>query len=192
MATITRLMTEAEFLAIADEEGVHRELIRGELRERPMTTRGYAHSIVTGSICHHLILRNRGLPEPRGRVVVGEARVRLRTDPPSFVGVDVAYVAPGSKPASGRKAKYVDGPPVLVVEVLSPSDEQEDIADKVAEYLDAGVPLVWVVDPWFSTVIVHRPDAKPQLFNADQEITAEPHLPGFRVPVADFFEDLDD
>ena len=50
------------------------------------------------------------------------------------------------------------------------------------------MPIVWVVDPSFSTVTVYRPDAKPQLFNADQEITAEPHLPGLRFAVAELFE----
>ena len=108
------------------------------------------------------------------------------------MGVDVAYVAAEFRPNHPRKARYVDGPPALVVEVLSPNDKHEDVADKVAEYLDAGVPLVWIVDPRFSTVTVHRPDAKPQLFNADQTITAEPHLPGLQIAVADLFEDLDD
>ncbi len=93
-------------------------------------------------------------------------------------------------PANTRKAKYLDGPPVLAIEILSPSDEQEDIADKVREYLDAGVPLVWVVDTFFSTVTVHRPDAEPQLFNVKQELTAEPFLPGFRVAVAELFEGI--
>jgi Uma2 family endonuclease len=192
MATITRLMTEEEFLALPEHDGVHRELIRGELRERPMTTRSFAHSIVIISVGHKLKTWIERQPEPRGCVVGGEARVRLRADQPTFVGVDVAYVPPDMKPAGSRKAKYVDGPPVLVVEVLSPHDEYEDITDKVAEYLDAGVPIVWVIDPAFSTVTVYRPDAKPQLFNADQEITAEPHLPGLRFAVAELFEDLED
>lgn len=198
MATITRLMTEEEFLALPDVEGVERELIRGELRERltttrerPMTTRSFAHGVVILSIGHHLKLWGDRQPEPRGCVVGGEARVRLRRDLPTFVGVDVAYVAAEAKPTSPRAAKYVDGPPLLVVEVLSPSDQQEDIADKVAEYLEAGVPIVWIADSWFSTVTVHRSDARPQLFNVDQELSAEPFLPGFRVAVADLFRDLD-
>ena len=192
MATITRLMTEEEFLALPEDDGVHRELIRGELRERPLTTRSFAHSIVICSLSYLLNSWVRRQPEPRGCVIGGEARVRLRANLPTFVGVDVAYIAAESKPAGSRKAKYVDGPPVLVVEVLSPTDEYEDFTDKIAEYLDAGVPIVWVVDPSFSTVTVYRPDAKPQLFNADQEITAEPHLPGLRFAVAELFEDLED
>ena len=191
MATVSRYMTEEEFLALPEDDGIERELILGELRQRPMTTRAYAHSIVIFNIGHHLKLWSRRQPQPRGTVVGGEARVRLRRDPLTFVGVDVAYISPESRPDHPRRAGYVDGPPVLVVEVLSPSDMHEDIADKIETYLDAGVPLVWIVEPRHSTVTVYRPDAKPQLFNSDQEITAEPFLPGFRVAVTDLFEDLD-
>src|SRR5262249_52275418 len=82
---------------------------------------------------------------------------------------------------------FFDGPPVLAVEVLSPSDKQENVDDKVATYLAAGVAIVWVVNPRFRTVMVYRPDAPPCSFNDTQELTAEPHLPGFRVAVAGLF-----
>jgi Uma2 family endonuclease len=189
MATVTSWMTEEEFLALPDVDGVEHELIRGELRERPtVTTRGFAHSKVVSRVTSRLDVWASRQPAPQGMVVSGEARIRLRTDSSSFIGV--AYFDAQSWPANPRKARFVDGPPVLAVEVLSPSDEQEDVADKVRLYLDAGVPLVWIVDTFFSTVTVHRPDARPQLFNVDQEITAEPFLPGFRAAVADLFEGL--
>ena len=189
MATTTDLMTEEEFLALPDDDGVDRELIRGELRERPiMTTRGFAHSIVLTRIGRRLDEWSSHRPIPRGLVVSGDARIRLRVDTPSFVGADVAYFAAEAMPENPRRAKFLDGPPLLAVEILSPSDAQEDVWDKVSLYLEAGVPLVWIVDPFFSTVTVHRPDARPQLSNADHEITAEPFLTGFRASVADLFE----
>jgi Uma2 family endonuclease len=77
---------------------------------------------------------------------------------------------------------------VLVAEVLSPSDKHEDVTERVEEYLDAVVAIVWIVDPDFDTVTVHRPKVRPQMFNRDDELSAEPHLPGFRVQVAEFFE----
>jgi Uma2 family endonuclease len=192
VATISTVMTEEQILALPDVEGIERELIRGELRERPtMTTRGFAHSAVLSRIVYRLsdwLVRQ---PTSRGVVVSGEARIRLRTDAPTFVGVDVAYFDAPSRPSNPRKAKFVDGPPVLAVEILSPSDQREDIADKVSGYPQAGASLVWVVDTLFSTVTVHRPDARPQLFDTDQELAAEPFLPGFLVAVAELFEDLE-
>jgi Uma2 family endonuclease len=76
----------------------------------------------------------------------------------------------------------------LVVEILSPSDTVEEIAEKVDSYRNAGVPHVWVVDPYFKTVTVHRPEAEPMMFNVTQEISAEPQLPGFRTLVARLFD----
>jgi Uma2 family endonuclease len=50
------------------------------------------------------------------------------------------------------------------------------------------VPLVWLVEPIFKTVTVYQPHSKPRLFAAEDELTAEPHLPGFRIRVAQVFE----
>ncbi len=59
----------------------------------------------------------------------------------------------------------------------------------MSEYLAAGVAHVWVMSPRFQTVTVFRPDTPPVLRNVTDDLTAEPELPGFRVPVARVFED---
>jgi Uma2 family endonuclease len=74
------------------------------------------------------------------------------------------------------------------VEIWSPSDRQKDVLEKVQDYLDAGVPLVWLVETVFKTVTVYKPGAAPQMFAVEQELTAEPHLPGFRAMVGEMFE----
>jgi Uma2 family endonuclease len=61
------------------------------------------------------------------------------------------------------------------------------VTEKVASYLDAGVKLVWVVDPRFRTITVYRGDREPELFNVKHTIGGDPHLPGFNVSVADVF-----
>jgi len=185
-ATESRLMTTEELLAFPDD-GVERELIRGELRERPMTKRNYPHSKATATIAHVLLKWLDQQPDPRGRVVGGEAGFRIRKNPDTTVGIDVAYISPQLAQATAANASIIDGPPVLAVEILSPSDKQENILEKVHDYLESGVPLVWIVEPDFRTVTVYRPDAPPALFNASQELTAEPHLPGFRTAVAALF-----
>ena len=53
--------------------------------------------------------------------------------------------------------------------------------------MKAGVALVWLIDPHDQTVPVYRPNEPPVLFIITQELTGEPHLPGFRVPVAKIF-----
>jgi Uma2 family endonuclease len=180
------MMTLEEMLALPDD-GMERELIRGQLQERPMTKRNRWHSGVEARIAKVLGIWLDTQPEPHGEVVSGEAGFRLSSDPDSGVGIDVAYVSAEVASATPKKVAFFEGPPVLAVEILSPSDRQEEIDDKVALYLETGVLLVWVVSPRFRTVCVYRPGAAPELFNETHELTAEPHLPGFRVAVAKLF-----
>ena len=71
--------------------------------------------------------------------------------------------------------------------MLEPWDTHGDIVERAEACLANGVRLVWVIDPAVQTVTVYRPDAEPELFNVRQELTGEPHLPGFRVPARDIF-----
>ncbi len=181
-----RLVTTEELLAIPDD-GMERELIRGQLREKPMTRRNRRHGRIENRIGALLERWLEAHPEPRGEVVSGETGFRLRRDPDSTVGIDVAYVSPEIA-AVDPDAAYFEGPPVLAVEILSPSDRQEDIDDKIRLYLETGVAIVWIVHPRFRTVTVYRPDAEPAMVSGRQELTAEPHLPGLRISLPDLFE----
>jgi Uma2 family endonuclease len=182
-----KVMTTEEMLALPDD-GMDRELIQGQLRERPMTKRNMEHSSVAARLTQILANWLDQKPGFGGRVVSGEAGFRLRRNPDTSVGIDVAYVSAEVVAKSPKKTAFFEGPPVLAVEIFSPSDKHEEIVEKTHEYLEAGVPLVWWVDPEFRTVMVHRPGTEPELFNVRQELSGEPHLPGFRVPVADLFK----
>lgn len=180
-------MTLEEFEALPDDDGVERMLIRGKLWEMPMTKRNRKHSRANSRVAQHLENWLDTRPEPRGEIVCGEAGFTLSHDPDSGVGIDVAYVSAELSAATPETASYFQGPPILAVEILSPSDKQEEIDAKVELYLASGVLMVWIMNPRFRTVTVHRPDAEPVLFNATQELAADPVLPGFRVRVADLF-----
>jgi len=180
------LMTTEEMLALPDN-GMERWLIRGQLREKPRTVRNRWHSETLIRIGYLLEKWLEDPPGPRGKVLGGEAGCRLRRHPDVTVGIDVVYISAELAAHQPKDTSLIDGVPTLAVEILSPNDRVEEIAEKVDEYLRAGVALVWVVDPHFCTVDVYRPDAAPVRFNVEQELTAEPHLPGFRVPVAHVF-----
>jgi Uma2 family endonuclease len=186
LAVRPELMTTEQLLALPDD-GKERWLVRGELREKEMTRRNRGHSRVQIKIGYLLRKWMETQPEPRGEVLGGEAGVRLRRNPDTTFGVDVAYFSPESANASPSDDGFIDAIPVLVAEILSPSDKQEEINEKLRSYLDAGVKLVWIVDPTFRTITVYRGDAEPTLFNSTEVISAEPHLPGFEVAVADVF-----
>jgi Uma2 family endonuclease len=185
--TLVPLMTTEELLALP-ENGVERWLIRGQLREKPMTKRNRWHSRVMARISQLLGNWLDQQPEPRGEVLDGEAGCRLRRGPDTSFGIDVVYISPELAAQDPADTSMIDGVPTLVVEILSPSDTEEETNEKVDEYLAAGVPLVWLVDPHHRTVEVHRPAAEPELFNLRQEFPADPHIPGFRIPVSSIFK----
>lgn len=185
VASDPKIMTVEEFLAIP-EDGISRELIRGQLRERGVTIHNRFHARVTTRIARLLDDWLEGQPEPRGEILTGEAGFRLRGTRDSLVGIDLAYVSAALIAETDATKLIYDGPPILAVEILSPSDTHQSIVEKVAVSVAAGV-IVWEVDPDFRRVGVHRPGRGPQTYGADAELTTEPELPGFRVPVSRLF-----
>lgn len=153
-----------------------------------MTVRNRFHSRAMICIGTELELWRRQQPPPRGQVLGGEAGVRLRRDPDTTVGVDVVYVSADVIVQQTQETTLIDGVPTLAVEILSPNDTIEEIHEKIRIYQSAGVPLVWVVHPYDRTVTVYRPGTEPDSFNILEELSGEPHLPGFRIPVVRLFE----
>ncbi len=182
------LMTTEQLLAIPDD-GIVRELYAGHMKELGTSRRGVRHTWSGSNVTALLRGWVQAQPSPRGRVLSGDAGFRLQRNPDTTVGVGIAYISPAMAAGLPDEAFPVDGAPILAVEILSPSDTQQDITDKVAAYLAFGVPLVWVVETAFQTVTVYRPAAAPAMFNVTQQLDGGPHLPGFRADVAEVFAD---
>ena len=180
------MMTTAELLRLPEAD-VNRWLVQGQLRERPRTLhdRRHARAMTTVSTlleAWRLLHRKRG-----GLVLAGEVGLRLARDPDTTLGVDVVYVTDRGLARDWDDETLIEEIPILVVEILSPSDVFEDIKEKIDLYQKYRVPLIWVIDPHDRTVTIYRLDAEPELVNIRQELTGEPFLPGFRVPVAEIF-----
>jgi Uma2 family endonuclease len=107
--------------------------------------------------------------------------------PVYYVGIDVAYISDEVAIGIDGKRKFFDGPPILAVEILSPSDEHGDVVEKIESYLEVGT-VVWIADTNFRTITVYRPGEGPVMFNDRQELDGDPYLPGFRVPVIKLFK----
>ena len=82
---------------------------------------------------------------------------------------------------------YLRIAPDLAVEVISPNDLAEDLDGKITEYQEAGIALIWIVNPPFRTVRVYRPNTAPVLLHENDELRAEDLLPGFHCRVGDLF-----
>ena len=183
----TALMTAEEFLALPDD-GKERWLIRGQLREKEdgvMTYRNRFHTWVEAQIAFVLKSWLRDQPQPQGAVHSGEVGCRLKPD--TVVGIDAAFFSAETAARQTDETTLIDGAPLLAVEILSPSDKHEDITEKVRAYLECGVKAVWIVDPDFRTVRVHRPGTAPEMFNESQTLPGGDVLPGLEIAVADLF-----
>ena len=188
MSTEVALMTAEEFLALPDDDGIERELIRGELREKPMTVRNKKHTRVAARLTTKLSIWLDSHETASGEIHVGEVGSVLSRDPTSIVGIDVAYFSTAVAQRESCITTLVDGPPILAVEILSPSDQIEDIYAKVEEYLEAGVKVVWIVNPYAKSVEVHRPQQELAVFTASQSIVGDESLPGLQMDVRSLFE----
>ena len=177
----TKLTTADELLAMPDD-GWRYELIEGVLvRMSPSAPE-------PGTIASVIVARLVVFVEPRGlgRVFTAEAGFVLARDPDTVVAPDVAFTRAECLPPR-REWRHFLPPPDLAVEVVSPSDRGTNVADKVARYLAAGVPLVWIFWPDPRTVSVHAPGREAITLGEGDELDGEDVLPGFRLPVADVF-----
>lgn len=62
----------------------------------------------------------------------------------SVVQPDVIYLTAGHRDRAGQR---VEGPPDLLVEVLSPGTARRDRGEKLRLYAESGVREYWIVDP---------------------------------------------
>src|SRR5579884_65657 len=176
MATVeTRHMTADEFILLPNPaDGSRMELQRGEVVRTPRP--GFEHGLVQGRA--FFLLETYARASRRGRVTVESGQLTER-GPDTVRGPDVAFWSFERVPADQTPRGYPDAAADLVVEVMSPSDTDTQLRDKVREYLTAGVRVVWVVDPADRRVTVyHRPDEGRVLW-PEATLTEEEVLPGF-------------
>jgi Uma2 family endonuclease len=174
-------VTPEEFLKMPDCG--HYELIDGELRERNVS---FLSTVIAGEITG--ILRPYCRERKLGWLPSAQQGYRCFPWKPRLVRMaDVSFVRTERVTPNRWAEGFRTIPPDLAVEVVSPNDEVDELDEKVKEYLRAGVKLIWVVHPVFRAVQVFRIDESVSWLRADDEITGEDVIPGFRCRVGDFF-----
>lgn len=178
-----RLLTIEEYLKLP-ENGRLTELVRGRVitLNPPYPWHGFV------CINAAAILLEFVKPADLGYVTGNDSGVITGNNPDTLRGADVAFYSYARVP-KGTIAKkgYLDIAPDLIFEVRSPGDRWKDVLAKVAEYLNAGVSVVCVLDPERQTATVYEPDQPETKLTADQELTFPTVLPGFSVRVERFF-----
>ncbi len=177
--------TEDDVIAIEQRENRLCELVDGVLVEKAM---GYVESILAGAILS--LLRDFVVPRNLGLVSGADGMLRLF---PGLVRIpDVAFSSwdcfPDRKVPSDAIPQLA---PDLAVEVLSRTNTPKEMERKRQDYFDAGVKLVWIVDPQQRRVTVFTSTERSVELAEDQTLGGGEVLPEFSLSRADLFSELD-
>lgn len=181
-ATTTPSLTWEAFERLPDGDGMHREILEGELQLLPPAKSG--HSQIASRVFAILFaLQQRGL----GKVYL-EAGYKLSENPPTWIQPDASFL--GLDRARGTAGEdYFTGGPDLAVEIVSPSESARDLEHKVRLLLAAGSQAVWVIYPESQSVHVHQPDGTSFTRGLKDSLSAPQLLQNWGFPVMQLFED---
>ena len=103
---------------------------------------------------------------------------------------DVSWVRKERWAALSRKEREKFAPlcPDFVVELRSHTDRLKPMQEKMAEYIDNGAQLGWLIDPYKRKVYVYRPNAPVERLAEPETVSGDPVLPGFVLPVAQLWQ----
>lgn len=178
-----RIYTADEFMKIAASDKLL-ELVEGKLITVCAAAWGSSELASRLSAYLQFYAGTRGL----GRVFVTDASFRIEQSPDSILQPDVAFVRANRFEDQDRNT-YYRGSPDLVIEVRSPSDSLAELRRKVDRYLQAGTELTWLVDPMKRQIHVRTAEFPvARVLVPGDQLTGEPVLPGFSLPVDHVFD----
>ncbi len=76
----------------------------------------------------------------------------------------------------------------FAIEIISPTDNFNRVFDKVDEYFEAGMKVLWHIIPEQKTVQVFYSPRLMTVFMGDEEVSAAPVAPDFKMTVNDIFK----
>lgn len=180
-ATSTKL-TYDDYVKLPDD-GKRYEIIDGELYVNPAPVP--THQFIIANIMAAFVSYSR----IHGGRAAG-APIDVLLGPGNVVQPDIVFIKGDRISIIGPK--NIQGPPHIVVEVLSDSTRRYDEIRKRKLYESSGVEEYWVVDPEIELVKIYR--AAGGVYVTAAEITTEeggaiasPLLPGFSLPIAEVF-----
>ncbi len=156
MTVTTQKLTFKEYLTYEDGTDTRYELVDGELVSMSVGPGIHAAIIDFLLDCFKAALSD--LEEPH-RVLAGSIGVRSprggRLDTSRIP--DITVLSTEQLRSLQNREAIIDldeAPPLLVVEVVSPSTKTEDYRAKWAEYTVRDIPEYWIVDPLSSVITI--------------------------------------
>jgi Uma2 family endonuclease len=174
--------TERDVIRHLESPGKRRyELINGTLVEKPMGSRE--------AFISALLLRRMGDVVDRdglGALLGGDGPLRMNTGNVRIP--DVSFIPLSSFPKGVLPEETVwDVTPTLIVEVLSESNTEREIAIKLKELFSRGCQLAWVVDRHSRTVSEYKDPSARRVLPSNGWLNGGTILPGFRMRISSLF-----
>jgi Uma2 family endonuclease len=166
-------------------DGRLRELVDGRIVEWDVTTQ--RHAFLEALLVEYLgrFVRVHRL----GRVGTGEGMVRIRDSERDARGYDIAFYRRGRFPRDLDAAATVTTPD-FVIEIISPTDRASMVEAKVADWLQAGVDLLWCINPETGTTTVYDKGTIRRV-TADNPLNGGDVLPGLQLRLRELLDELD-
>jgi len=173
--TVGQRPVTAEELLRTPDDGLRRELVRGEVRTMAPAgnVRGRIATNLAWFLADHAKSRNLGV------VFAAETGFEVSSDPGTVRAPDAASGRRERVEAVGETEGCWPGGPDLAVEVISPGDRFSEVEEKVADWFAAGTRMVIVVNLHGKTVTVRRSEG--------ETVRGGKVVPGWTLPVADVF-----
>lgn len=183
MTTATQLITAKEYARMPDT-GVRTELVRGEIIEMNIPKPRH------GQVCNTAgwLIKSFAHEHDLGHVTSNDAGMLTERDPDTVRGGDVWFISYAKIPKGPLTQDYLEIPPDIVIEVKSVFDRWNKLLGKVAEYLDAGVAVVCILDPETEEVRLYYAEKPEAVLKGKDQVTFPEQLPGFAVAAKEFFE----
>jgi Uma2 family endonuclease len=174
------LTAEAFWSRYGGQRGV--ELVNGaiEVRTMPVNT-------LHGTLVIRLGQKLNEWAEIHGGLVVTEVGFLLKRNPDLLRAPDIAYIFPFDAITDSEQQGFRTQPPMLAAEVVSDSDTPIKMTEKVMQYLEAGVAVVWVIYPTTRQIVVHTADNSPKTLDVGEILQDSEVLPGFLLALSWLF-----
>ncbi|NLX99830.1 MAG: Uma2 family endonuclease [Rhodopirellula sp.] len=173
--------TERDLLAICEREERLYELVDGVLLEKVM---GWNESCLAVVLIEFLQrhVRTNGL----GVVAGPDGLIRLV---PGLIRIpDISFISWQRLPGGERpRVRVASWAPDLAVEFLSEGSTAEEMDRKLHDYFEAGVRLVWYIDPAEESVRVYHSPQQCTRLGRDAMLDGGDVLPGFRLSLEQLF-----
>ena len=174
--------TDAFEAFIAQPENLDRyfELINEEIVEKSMPTE--EHALIAGLWIYFL---NSYALEHGVGIAGPEARFKVKGDKRNTRQPDVSMILDPDAPITTKGAST--RVPDVIVEVMSPDDNIDELREKAKYYIANSTRLVILTFPRQKIVEVYRPNAPTEMLTAEDTLEGYDVLPGFSLPIASLF-----